>query len=218
MNLAWPTPSSFRASPFWPLIAWKYESMNEPIDRLLADLNIAEAMVSEMADYLDSDVLFWPMERGGLPKLTIGGFLLRYDRLTKLRSSLPESERRRLETVSEQFEAARKERVVRFEERANAELHTRLRQWNAFLRDLQRDNPPSIHHYAAAVETRVVIAVLLTVLEQPPYRLDESSRRELSVLDGALRRSWRSSEFVWAAELEPAYPEDECWWLYGHPL
>src|SRR5688500_2426298 len=52
--------------------------------RLSEDLEVLEAMAAEMNEYLKSEVLFWPMRQGNLPRLTIGGYLMREHRLRAL--------------------------------------------------------------------------------------------------------------------------------------
>ena len=71
--------------------------MSEGSGRLKRDLEIMEAMSSEMDEYLRSQTLFWPMMKGNLPRLTIGGYLVREDRLVKLDKLLDESQQIRLQ-------------------------------------------------------------------------------------------------------------------------
>ncbi len=40
---------------------------------------------------------------------------------------------------------------------------------------------------------------------------------KLREIDSLLRRHVRTSDFVWANELAPAYPPEAFWWLYAHP-
>ena len=53
--------------------------MHDGNQRLAQDAAALGAMASQMAEYLDSDILFWPAPRGGMPMLTLGGYLLRED-------------------------------------------------------------------------------------------------------------------------------------------
>ena len=51
--------------------------MNDEYTLILHDLLILEEIASNMASYLDSDVSDWTIPRVNMPKLTIGGYLMR---------------------------------------------------------------------------------------------------------------------------------------------
>ncbi len=109
--------------------------MTQALEKLEIDLEIAEAMASEMDEYLMSDVLFWPMQKGEFPRLTIGGYLMRQHRLNGLRELLNGEQRSRLNAAIDLFNQALVEKVVRFEERAHREIHARIRQWSEYLKE-----------------------------------------------------------------------------------
>lgn len=190
--------------------------MSEGIQKLRQDLEILEAMAAEMDSYLKSEVLFWPMENGNMPRLTLGGYLMRQHRLLALRDLLTEEEAGRLDQAVEQFNAALVEKIVRLEQHANQELEARLRQWGEYLKDLSRESSSSAY-YATAVEPRVMITALLNKLKLPPYRLEPRVTQQVTMYDNNLRRRWKSGEFIWPQEWQPAYPDSTYWWLYGHP-
>lgn len=192
--------------------------MSEAVEKLKQDLEIMEAMAAEMDDYLRNQALFYPLEgRPDLPRLTLGGYLLRQHRLTRLRHLLDEAEQARLEAAVSQFNKALVEKVVAFENRAHQELHARLRQWSEYLKELRREHLHVEDYYASSVETRAMIEALLDKLRMPPYELDERILDEVRAYDNALRNQWRPGDFVWFEEWKPAYPRAENWWLYGQP-
>jgi hypothetical protein len=185
-------------------------------EKLGRDLDIAEAMALEMGEYLDSDVLFWPMaQHATMPALTLGGYLMREQRLLALADQLSEVDRERLTTTIQRFNEALANRVVRFETKGNAELEARLRQWQEYLRDLDRGMADKTSNYSTAVETRAMIDALIKRLEMPPYQLTKRSLDHLAVLDTTLRDRWRPGDFVWPDGWQAAYPPREDWWLYG---
>ena len=51
--------------------------MTNGIKKLNNDLDILQSMVEELANYLSSDVLYWPMFKANYPKMTLGGYLMR---------------------------------------------------------------------------------------------------------------------------------------------
>lgn len=185
--------------------------------RLHEDLEVLEAMAAEMDEYLMSEVLFWPMRKGNLPRLTLGGYLMREHRLRALADLLGEADRQRLEAAVAQFDQALVEKVVRFEQRAHEELGARLRQWSEYLRDLKGEAAANAGYYPSTVETRAIIAALVGKLERPPYRLEAHLVQQLGMLDQNLRSHWQPGDFVWPESWQPAYPKAGYWWLYGVP-
>lgn len=186
-------------------------------EKLEKDLAVLEAMASEMEQYLTSRTLFWRMVKGGMPMLTLGGYLMRQRRLLALRQLLNEEEQARLDTAVAQFNQALVERVVRFEQKAHRELQARLRQWGEYLKDVEREAAGRVFNYETAVETRAMIAAVIDKLETDPYQLEAKVRRRVASLDNSLRLYWQPGEFVWPEAWQPAYPPEKYWWLYGRP-
>jgi hypothetical protein len=188
--------------------------MSEGIEKLQRDLVVLEAMVAEMPAYLRSDVLFWPMGSGSMPRLTLGGYLMRQHRLQTLADLLSEAEQERLNTAVRTFDDATQETIVRLEEKAHTELEARIRQWGESLREMKN---MSVAYYRTAVETRAMIAALVNKLQSKPYELQSRFVSQVNLLDGNLRNNWQSGDFIWPPEWEPAYPRLNYWWLYGQP-
>jgi len=191
--------------------------MKEAVEKLRADLRVLEVMAAEMDDYLRNKALFWPLSKSDMPRLTLGGYLMRQYRLIALRYLLDEGEQDRLDAAVSQFNEALVEKVVRFEERAHRELHACLRQWGEYLKDIGHDYPSDGDFYASSVEPRAMIAALLDKLELPPYELDRRVVAQLEVYDRVLRNYWHPDDFIWPEPWQPAYPKSDYWWLYGRP-
>jgi hypothetical protein len=191
--------------------------VSEGIEKLRQDLEILAAMAAEMDSYLKSDVLFWPMANGNMPRLTLGGYLMRQHRLLALENLLAEGEKERLDAAVAQFNEALVEKIVRLEQRVHEELEARLRQWAEYLKDLSRESASSNAYYATAVETRAMIRALVNKLKLPPYQLNERILQQITMYDGNLRLRWHSGDFVWPEEWQPAYTKGVYWWLYGRP-
>lgn len=191
--------------------------MSDDIQKLKEDLLILVAMAEEMDAYLQSDVLFWPMATGGLPKLTLGGYLMRQHRLLALSELLTEAEQVQLDTAVVTFNKALVEKIVRLETKAHKELGARNRQWHEYLKDLERDKVANVSSYATAVDTRAMIDAILDKLQMPPYELNPDMLKEVRLLDNRLAQRWTSGEFVWPEAWQPAYSRRAYWWLYGSP-
>lgn len=192
-------------------------NVSEATDMLKKDLVILEAMAAEMDEYLRYDNLFWPLSDSTLPRLTLGGYLMRQHRLLALRKMLDEEEKARLNAAEEQFNAALVEKVVAFENKAHEELRARLRQWNEYLRELQQVSLAAGDYYASAVETRAMIAALLNKLETRPYKLDRRVFNEVAAYDRVLANYWEAGDLIWPEDWAAAYPRQRYWWLYGRP-
>jgi hypothetical protein len=189
--------------------------MLDASEKLAKDVVILAAMAAEMDEYLKSDVLFWQMMKGGLPKLTLGGYLMRQHRLLALPSLLTAEEQVVVDTAVDQFNEALVEKIVRFEHKAHQELRARIRQWSEYLRDFQWERKAAIAGYATAVDTRVMITSVIDKLQIPPYQLEPRITEQVAVLDGQLRRRMRTGLFLWSETWQPAYPKDVYWYLYA---
>jgi len=187
----------------------------EGIEKLQKDLSALEVMATEMDEYLRSDVLFWPLAHGDMPRLTLGGFLARQHRLLELRDTLSMQEQDRLHKAINNYHLALEEKVVRFEKKAHEELEARLRQWQTYLGEAKQG--AGVAYYESAVEPRAMIEALLAQLRVQPYRLQENLPQKLALLDRELRKIWEPGEFVWPQEWKAAYPREKYWWLYGYP-
>ncbi len=192
--------------------------MDDAQARLSQDVEIAETMAAEMRTYVLSEVLFWPLSPGHMPRLTLGGYLMRQHRLLLLRDQLTAAERERLSAAMDAYEAVAGEWVVRIEQKGHQELDARLRQWTEYLRDLREERQARAPaYYASAVEARAMIAALLDQLGVPPFRLEARVTQELDLLDRRLRAGFQAGPFVWPDGWQPAYPPESFWWLYGSP-
>lgn len=173
-------------------------------------------MADGMADYLRSTNLFG-RTGGNMPKLTLGGYLLRRHRLLALKSLLSVSEQAQLDAAVAKVDALLSQNIVRSEAKAQQEVEARLRQWQANVADIRRDAKAFFHTYPTVSETRTMLAHLLDMLSSYPYQVDEELGERLELIDVGLRNLLQTSEYVGPEEWDVAYPRDEYWWLYGRP-
>lgn len=192
--------------------------MSETNEVLAQDLRALEVMVESMDDYLASDATHWAMTGSNMPKkLTIGGCLMRQERLQKLRNHLDMADQARLDKSNATFNEGLSNQVVRFEARAHDELHARLREWMSYLNDATSKMATKREYYATVVDTRIVITALINKLSQPPYQLNARLEQEVGQMDIRLKGQWQPSDFVLDGIWEKAYSPSEYWWLYGYP-
>lgn len=185
--------------------------------KLRNDLDILEAMTAELESYLRSSVLFWPMDSATMPRLTLGGFWLRYHRLQALRSLLSAPEQQRVAAASAQYAQIAAENVVRIERKAHTEVDARLRLWRTYLNDVRQNYEAHIPSYPTAVEARAILQAQMAALREPPYALARIVVQRVRQIDSILKARWQTGEFVWPDAWQPAYPQEAYWWLYGRP-
>ena len=139
---------------------------------------------------------------------------MRQHRLLLSKDMLDASEQARLDKAIADFQVALEDRLVRFEKKSQNELDVRLRQWREYLRDLF-DDKINFTYYATSVEPRLMIAAIIEQLQLPPFELTSNVPERLVTLDMGLRSRWISGDFVLQDGLQPAYPEEQYWYLYG---
>lgn len=188
-------------------------------DALKHDLAVLEAIASGLPAYLASDVTWWDMGRSGMPLLTIGGYLMRRRRLLALGHLLLASEIEAMRAINSTFDDVVSREVVHFEDRALAEVGSRLREWTVYLRDLAVSHrlAADTARYGFLADTRVVIGELVDKLGERPFHLPDHVTTDIAKLDKRLKARWTPGEFIWAPIWTPAYPPAAYWWLYGHP-
>jgi len=152
-----------------------------------------------------------------MPKLTIGGCLMRQERLQRLRDQISFADQARLDKSIDEFNDSLENQVVRFEGRTHDELHARLREWTTYLHDATSKMATKREHYANIVDTRIVITALINKLSQPPYQLNARLEQDIVQMDTRLKGQWQANEFVLDAVWEKAYEPVSYWWLYGCP-
>jgi hypothetical protein len=181
------------------------------------DLAILEVMVAEMNPYLMSEATHWTMEKGDMPKLTVGGCLMRCRRLPVVRDQLGEKAQQHLDEALQTLADALSQNVVRFEKRMHQELHARLADWSSYLAHMASRMMADVDYYASVVDTRVVIEAMIDELQKPAYQLDKHILQEVTALDHNLKGRWQIGAFVWPDIWQPVYPPETYWWLYGRP-
>lgn len=189
-----------------------------PIPKLHGETEfiIARAMVDELAAYLKSDVLFWPLAPNNplgdkMPQLTIGGLLEAQVRAEAAADELSADQRAALNAIKQQHDRIRADQPVAYEQRAVREINSRLNTWATFMDDASR-RPNDLAYYAHEVRTRAKIQLLAQALGAA---LPAAEKRRINELDARLYEMWEPGAFIWDPRLQGAFPPDSCWWLYG---
>jgi hypothetical protein len=176
------------------------------------EATVARAMLAELNDYLQSDVVFWQPKPNALgermPKLTIGGLLE-----ALLRAEVGGAGG--IAAMRAELEAVKTRHRDRYLRHAEQETRSRLDTWSWYLEDVRRAPADAAGYYANEVRARLKAELLLAELERE--RRGGAERRRATALDAILRDMWQEGEFIWDERLKPVLPATRYGWLYGRP-
>lgn len=186
--------------------------MSVPILDGNTELIVVEHMVRDLEEYLKSDILYWhvaePNPLGGhMPQLTIGALLEAH-----VRAEAGGADAEALAAVCGEHDRIRAAHAALYANKAIHELHGRLDAWKANLNDGGRKTKV---FYAQDARVRAKIYLLENALGTDTPTEVQHIREQL---DLELFEVFVPGEFIWDARLQPAFPKDSCWWLYGHLL
>ena len=179
------------------------------------DLRYWQAALDELETYLQSPELFWnlaatpPPGGAAYPPLTLGNLLLARQRLQRPLPPAIEAQRTRLE---QRLQAVQREWRANWQRKARKELEMRARLWAQYM-DECAQSPAEAAFYANEVRNRV-LADLLTREGEADLPAAEDL---LAHADKRLRAHFQPGDFLWEADLAPAFPQARFWYLYGRP-
>ncbi len=187
------------------------------------DLRILAAMAGQVRQYLIEDELFWPLPgrvSGGMPRLTIGGFLVRSHRLAALRGQLSARQQATLDETLADWRAARTEWTCHYYAKVERDWQMRLNLLQGFLADCEQSgNRNCFENWPPMAEHRTAAHHLLTEWRERTSDLREQEAA-LHRVDTGLRTylaQGENGQFLWLSALEDAYPRETFWWLWTVP-
>jgi hypothetical protein len=185
------------------------------------ELTVLEAMAAELEPYLKADILYWqlsPQRRISPPPplLTVGGALLREQRLEAMKDEMKGEQQARLEAAREEFEEAMTEWKAHAAQKIVRELGARVNSWRWYVAECQTRNRSCITSYPSEAEKRTILALLLDRAAQ--YMDVGEFRERVRELDAQFKGHFESGAFVWDERLQAAFPQERFWWLYGRPV
>ena len=184
------------------------------------DLAVLVSMAGDFDEFVKSDVVFWQLTDDGpllnrYPKLTVAGMLFCMHKLHLLPELLAPAQHARcaeqISAVRENFSAWR----ANIERKAVREFAGRLRSWSWFVDEAGLEQKAAVRHYAQEAYGRTYLQLLLELLQN--HSTHAALAAQLAARDAQLRSVWEPARFVWDAQLQPAFPADVYWYLYGVP-
>jgi len=187
---------------------------------LTRDLEEAKALADNLLPYVYGEELYGSVDgmfgSASMPSLTIGALLLRLRRLHALEASLTDTQKALLASIDAQNESVHKEWTLHYNNKLLTEANSRLKVIERYFNDCTEDPRSCANNYLPEALRRTIVEDILAALERYNASTPELERAAKSV-DSGLRRFVQPAEFIWAKELQPAYPQDAYWWLYAQP-
>ena len=168
-------------------------------------------MAGGLVPYVYEDELYGPLP-GSLPRLTIGGLLMRLGRLEALSASLNDAQQQVVATAQAQVDKTRTEWAVAFEGKVTRELTARLRALGQLVTDCG-DIRLCNEVYPSEIEKRVMVAGLQAEA-QAQHVLTTQVETQIANIDSRLKQFTKPGDFLWDARLQVAYPKAPFWYLY----
>lgn len=184
------------------------------------DLAVLASMAGDFDEFIKSDVVFWQLTDDGpllnrYPKLTVAGVLFCMHKLQLLPGLLAPAQHARcaaqISTVRENISVWR----ANIERKAVREFAGRLRSWSWFVDEAGLEQKAAVRHYAQEAYGRTYLHLLLELLQN--HSTHAAMAAQVASCDVRLRNVWAPARFVWDAQLQPAFPADVFWFLYGVP-
>lgn len=188
---------------------------------LARDLDELERMVERLGDYLLGNEMYLSIGGGvfrGLsrPQMTIGALLLRRRRLSHLRARLKRADGMRLDAALLEHDDLQREWTLHYEQKLLREVPMRLRVMAAFFRECSENPRDCGGAYPVEALRRTIVGEILMAMTEFGYEKKEMTAAARPA-DQALRRLLHAGDFIWSPILEPVYPRETFWWLYGRP-
>lgn len=177
------------------------------------DVQILAAMASSLTPYLYEDELYGNLAND-MPRLTVGGILLRLYRLTRLEGHLNADQQTLVQDAHINFEAECAKWAVHYEHKLQRELAARLDALDYFLRECGDDRANCAVGYPTQAEKRTMIHHLRDEAAEHEVLSQELQARLIQV-DERLRRVIQESEFITDERLKAVYSRNTFWWLYS---
>jgi hypothetical protein len=189
--------------------------MSETVYAIDKDLKEAQAMAKGLVPYVYENELYGKMS-GSMPSLTVGALLLRLRRLRELQADMSDSQLAQLADIEARHDAVRRDWAVAYEGKLVREATSRLDSMRAYFDECAQSRQLCAGAYLPEALKRTMVEEIRLTMKAHNLHSAELDGKVRST-DSHLRRYIQPSEFIWAAVLEPVYPQDTFWWLYNRP-
>jgi hypothetical protein len=184
------------------------------------NLDLFEAMLDEIEDFLLSVDIFWPLAKRAkpdsppYPRLSTGGLLMTQDESLAQETEMNSDQKARYANLQSQWKRILNKWRSALGRKSEREMGMRLNLWRAYLSDLE-EGSASHFDYHRETRNRVQFTRLrtLTASNSKTLKLEKTMRS----LDARLLNLTIASKFIWDDRLRETYPEREFGFLYRQP-
>ena len=185
----------------------------------LHDLEVSEAMVDELEEYIINDDLYRTVllrtSRGDERiNMTGGDLLARLYRLQSQRGQLSPDLQTRLDSAQTRADEIIYSLKTRFEARLHREMKARLDSLHWFLDECIGEAQRCRANYPYEIRNRQRIEEILKRIEPA---LNDEERASLKGVDHRIRQFTHGCPFIWDEALAPIFPRSPYWYLYATP-
>lgn len=184
------------------------------------NLDLFEAMLGEIEDFLLSADIFWPLAKRSkpdsppYPRLSTGGLLMTQDEAQAQEDEMNSDQKARHAQLQSQWERILNKWRSALGRKSEREMGMRLNLWRAYLSDLEEGNA-SHFDYHRETRNRVQFTRLRTLAAGSSKTL--KMEKTIRSLDARLLNLTIASDFIWDDRLRETYPEGNFGVLYRQP-
>lgn len=184
------------------------------------NLDLLEAMLDEIEEFLLSADIFWPLAKRPkpdfppYPRLSSGGLLLTQDESLAQVAHMNRNQEIRHTKLRRQWDAILYKWRSAVERKSEREMGMRLNLWRAYLSDLEEGRAAQFD-YNREVRNRVQFTRLRTLAGESRVTLelaDKMRQQDVRLLSLTI-----SCEFIWDDLLREIYPLEQYGFLYRLP-
>lgn len=197
-----------------------YTKQRDKVRAIDYNLDLFEAMLDEIEEFLLSADIFWPLTKRSkpdlppYPRLSTGGLLMTQDEFLAQETEMNTSQKVRHAKDQHQWDMTLNKWRSALERKSEREMGMRLNLWRAYLSDLE-EGSASHFDYPREVRNRVQFTRLRTLALENSATLKMVNT--IRSLDARLLNITISSEFIWDDRLREIYPEGNFGVLYRQP-
>lgn len=184
------------------------------------NLDLFEAMLDEIEDFLLSADIFWPLAKRSkpdsppYPRLSTGGLLMTQDESQAQEDEMNSDQKARHAQLQSQWERILNKWRSALGRKSEREMGMRLNLWRAYLSDLE-EGRASHFDYHRETRNRVQFTRLRALAASSSKTL--KMEKTIRSLDARLLNLTIASEFIWDDRLRETYPEGNFGVLYRQP-
>ncbi|MEE8120350.1 MAG: hypothetical protein V3T55_02400 [Anaerolineales bacterium] len=183
-------------------------------------LNLFEAMLDEIEEFLLAADIFWPLAKRSkpdlppFPRLSIGGLLMTQDESMAQEAEMSPDQKVRHAKLQRHWDLTLHKWRSALGHKSEREMGMRLNLWRAYLTDLEEGSASHFDYHHEA-RNRVQFSRLQTIVTGSSKTL--KMVKTIRSLDARLLNLTISSEFIWDDHLRATYPEGDFGFLYRQP-